>query len=80
MKFEVVGEIAQIETIARGASLRVRRSLNEAYGVGNWRKMKGFTTVEYENGETWYVEIHWYEAHGIGKKRLKEKRRIRRIK
>ena len=79
MEFTVVGKIGDIETIARGTSVRTRRFLNETYGYGNWRKMKGEAVVEYENGDIWLVELHWYEAHGIGRRREKDKRRLRRI-
>lgn len=79
MEFTVIGKIENIDTIARGTSVRVRRFLNETYGYGNWRKLKGIAVIEYTNGEVWEAEIHWYEAHGIGRRREKEKRRIRRI-
>lgn len=79
MKFKIVSAISQVETIARGTGVHVRQMLNEAYGYGNWRKMKGTAIVEYVNGEVWLVEVHWYEAHGIGRRREKDKRRIRRI-
>jgi len=79
VEFTVIGTIENIETIARGTSVRIRRFLNETYGEGNWRKRKGVTVIEYENGEVWLAEIHWFEAHGIGRRREKDKRRIRRI-
>lgn len=34
MKFEIVGKITNIETIAEGSSIRVLRVLNEKYGKG----------------------------------------------
>ena len=74
MKFEVVGSIRGIEMIAKGPGVRVRSYLRKAYGRGRWRKLKGFATVPLPNGALREVELHWYEAHGIGKRDLKIKR------
>ena len=74
MKFEVVGQIAHIEVIASGSRVRVRRHLRKTYGPGRWRKLKGIATVRLPNGALRRVEVHWYEAHGIGRKELKIKR------
>jgi len=74
MKFEVVGQIAYIEVIASGSGVRARRYLRKAYGPGRWRKLKGVATVRLPNGALRKVEVHWYEAHGIGRKDLKIKR------
>ncbi len=74
MKFELVGSIANLEVIASGPGLRIRSYLRKAYGVGGWRKMKGTATVRLPNGVLRMVELHWYEAHGIGKKDMKIKR------
>ena len=74
MKFEVVGRITQIETIASGPGVRLRRYLRKAYGLGRWRKLKGIATVRLPNGTHRKVELHWYEAHGIGRRDLKIKR------
>lgn len=76
MKFEVVGPIRGIEVIATGPGVRVRSYLRKAYGRGRWRKLKGFATVRLPNGGLREVELHWYEAHGIGKRDLKIKRYI----
>jgi hypothetical protein len=79
MKFKVIRDITNIQVIAKGSGVDVRHELNRLYGQGNWRKLKGITTVEYENGQVWRVELHWFEAHGIGRKRPKVKNRIKRI-
>lgn len=71
MKFEIVGEITEIETIAVGRSIRVLQSLNKKYGKGRWRKKKGIATVKLIDESFRLAEIHWYEAHGIGKSDLK---------
>ena len=73
MKFDVVGEIENIETIASGPSVKVRTFLRRAYGGGRWRKRKGVATVRLPNGNLRRVELHWYEAHGIGRRDLKIK-------
>lgn len=74
MNFQLIGSIANAEAIATGPSLRVRSYLRRAYGRGRWRKMKGIATVRLPNGAVRRVELHWYEAHGIGKKDMKIKR------
>lgn len=74
MDFEVVGPIANATVIAAGPGLRVRQFLRKAYGHGRWRKMKGAATIRLPNGALRRVELHWYEAHGVGKRDLKIKR------
>ncbi len=74
MHFEIVGEMTDIETIAVGNAIRDVARLQESYGVGRWRKLKGIATVRLVNGNLHLAEVHWYEATGIGKKRLKIKR------
>jgi hypothetical protein len=73
VKFDVVGEIEQTETIASGSRVKVRERLQKIYGRGRWRKRKGVATVRLQNGKLRRVELHWYEAHGIGKKDFKIK-------
>jgi hypothetical protein len=76
-EFEILGEIRDIETIATGRSVYIRRYLERAYGKGRWRKMKGVATVQLADGTDCDAEIHWFEAHGIGRKDFKIKRVIR---
>jgi hypothetical protein len=45
MKFEVIGEIVDIEVIARGPGVRVLAHLRKAYGRARWRKLKGAAEV-----------------------------------
>ena len=71
--FEVIGEITGIETIAEGSGIRVLPRLRKIYGIGNWKKKKGFATVRLEGGMTVRAEVHWYEAHGFGKREIKIK-------
>jgi hypothetical protein len=74
MYFEIIGEITDIERIAAGSSIREIARLRKQFGAGRWRKLKGVATVRLANGRIRNVELHWYEAHGIGKKKLKIKR------
>jgi len=73
LTFEVIGEIEAVETVATGASVKVRSVLRKVYGQGRWRKRKGIGTVRLSNGNIRRVELHWYEAHGIGRRDLKIK-------
>jgi hypothetical protein len=74
MNFDIVDDIAEVETIATGSGIRELDRLRKMYGHGNWRKMKGTARVALPSGRTRVAELHWYEAHGIGKKEIKRKR------
>ena len=74
--FEVVGRISNVETIAIGREIREFRRLVRIYGVGRWRKRKGVATVRLLGGKIRPAELHWYEAHGVGRKEMKIKRYI----
>ncbi|HVE65429.1 MAG TPA: hypothetical protein VNC59_02530 [Thermoanaerobaculia bacterium] len=74
MHFEILGEIRDFETIATGHGIRVFSRLVRKFGKGNWRKMKGFATIRLAGGRLRDAELHWCEAHGIGKRMLKIKR------
>ena len=76
MYFEIIGEVTNIEVIAKGRAIRELARLRRKHGSGQWRKLKGRATVRLEDGSFHYVEIHWYEAHGIGRKRFKIKRAL----
>ncbi len=68
MYFEVIGKIENVETIAVGGRIHDIMRLRKQYGPGRWRKLKGVARVRLENGSLRTAEVHWYEAHGIGKK------------
>lgn len=72
--FEILGEIDEVEVIAKGAGVRERGRLRKLYGKGPWRKLKGIARIRPQDGEICTAEIHWYEAHGIGKEEFKIKR------
>jgi hypothetical protein len=73
MDFELVGRIRDIEIIAVGRSIRGLAQLRRKFGVGRWRKMKGIATVRLRDGHVRTAEVHWYEAHGIGRRYVKIK-------
>jgi hypothetical protein len=73
VKFDIVGSIEQVETIASGRGVKVRTLLRKIHGTGRWRKRKGVATVRLPNGALRRVELHWYEAHGIGRRDFKIK-------
>ena len=70
---EILSEIQNKEVIAKGTSVKIRKRLEKFYGQGNWRKMKGIAKVRLSDGSVKLAEIHWFEAHGIGKKNIKVK-------
>ena len=76
MPFEIVGEITQVETIAAGRRIRELPRLRRLYGRGRWRKRKGVAVVRLGTGQVRKAELHWYEAHGIGRKEIKRKRYV----
>ena len=74
MGFDIVSEITNIQIIARDSSIREIVRLRKIYGKGRWRKLKGFALIRFPKGPVCKAELHWYEAHGIGKKEFKIKR------
>jgi len=72
--FEIVGQLRDVETIASGRAILELARLRKFYGRGRWRKMKGVGTIRLPNGRILEAEVHWYEAHGIGRKEFKIKR------
>ena len=74
MYFEIIGEIEDIEEIAAGGRIRDIMRIQKQYGTGRWRKLKGSAMVRLKSGKIRKAELHWYEAHGIGKKKLKIKK------
>ncbi|NOY30722.1 MAG: hypothetical protein GXP28_11305 [Planctomycetes bacterium] len=75
MSFDIVGEITEVETFAVGGSIRELPRLRKIYGQGRWRKRKGFTKVRLaSDGSVREVELHWYEATGLGRFEFKIKR------
>lgn len=71
---EIVGRITGVTVIATGHGIRRLAELRETHGEGRRRKVKGIATVRLVDGTTRRAEVHWYEAHGIGRRRFKIKR------
>jgi len=74
MDFELAGALSEIETIAVNFAIRERESLKLRYGGSRWRKLKGVALVRLINGSIRKAEVHWYEAHGVGRRKMKIKR------
>jgi len=72
--FEIIGDIEEIETMATGGKIRDIMRIQKQYGPGKWRNLKGLAKVRLLSGNVHMAELHWYEAHGIGKKKMKIKR------
>ncbi len=73
MRFEILGEISEIETFAAGSGIREVARLRRIYGQGRWRKRKGIAQVRLSDGSIRAAELHWYEAAGIGRREYKIK-------
>jgi len=74
MDFELISELSDVETIAVNLAIRENADLKARYGGRRWRKLKGVGTIRLANGSVRRAEVHWYEAHGVGKRKLKIKR------
>jgi len=74
MYLDIIGEVEEIETLAVGGRIRDIMRIRKQYGPGRWRKLKGVAKVRLQSGRICKAEIHWYEAHGIGRKKMKVKR------
>lgn len=72
--FKLRGAIREVELIAAGKKVRIRAVLSKLYGTGRWRKLKGIALVELPDGRVVEAEVHWFEAHGIGRVDMKVKR------
>ena len=67
MHFEIVGDISDAQTIATGRGIRRLKALRKRHGGRLWRKRKGVASVRLPNGSIRQAEIHWYEAHVVGR-------------
>ena len=74
MHFEIVGRIRKVEPIAVGGRIRDIMRLRKQFGPGRWRKLKGIATIRLPNGDLREAELHWYDAHGVGRRKIKLKR------
>ncbi len=60
-----------LELLSAFVRIRVRFTSGSA---AKWRKMKGVCEIRLRSGLVVNAELHWYEAHGIGRKEFKVKR------
>jgi len=74
MNFQIISEITDVETIAVGSRIRDLGRLRKLYGKGRWRKLKGIAQIRLRSGRIRLAELHWYQAHGMGRKEMKRKR------
>ena len=70
----IIGRVTVIENIAVGSGIRALGRLRKLYGSGRWRKVKALATVKLADGQIRSAEIHYYEAHGVGRKDVKVRR------
>ena len=71
--FELLSELSVIEIIAVNLSVREHTKLKTQFGGHRWRKLKGVAIIRFPDGEIYKAEVHWYEAHGIGRRKMKVK-------
>jgi hypothetical protein len=74
--FELLSSITPIEIVAVNLSIRERKRLKVLFGGKRWRKLKGIGKVRFPDGSIHWAEIHWYEAHGIGRRKMKVKKTL----
>lgn len=72
-EFELLGPVTHVEVIATRGRIREVENLRELFGPGRWRKLKGIADIRFPNGVRCRAEVHWHEAHGIGRRKLKIK-------
>ncbi len=73
MHFKIISKIEDVETIAVGGRIRDIMRLQKQYGSGRWRKLKDIAKVQLQGGRVCNAELHRYEAHGIGRRKMKIK-------
>ncbi len=71
--FKVLTDVSNTATIAVGNQIREIKRLRRQYGRGRWRKRKGIARVQLQDGTVRLAELHWYEAHGLGRYEFKIK-------
>ena len=74
VEIKLISSITNIRVIAIGRRIFELERLQKVYGPARWRKLKGVARVMLPNGSVITGEVHWYEAHGVGRRELKLKR------
>lgn len=73
-RFQIISAIESSVTIAECSSIHDLADLENRFGKGSWLKRKGQAIIRLEDGTIRRAELHWYEAHGIGRRWIKVKR------
>lgn len=75
MNPEILSPITEIETVTEGKRIRILKYLKKRYGGQHWKKKKRVALVKDPySGLPRRAEVHWFEAHGVGKVEIKRKR------
>ena len=74
MDIKLLSDVRNVEVVAVGRRIGELERLRRVYGPGRWRKLKGLARVRLPDGSACCAEVHWYEAHGVGRKEIKIKR------
>lgn len=72
--FKIISEKTNRQVMRSGRGIDQLKELKAQYGGKNWRKCKGEADIELSSGKIRRAELHWYEAHGVGERRLKFKK------
>jgi hypothetical protein len=60
---DIVGKITNIAPIAKGTGVHIRQYLNQRYGFGRWRKLKGIALARDDFGgiysASWPFDRHF---------------------
>ena len=54
-------------------TIRENADLKARHGGRRWRKLKGVGSARLANGSIRRAEFHWYESHGVGRRKMKIK-------
>ncbi len=52
MNFDIIDEITDVATLAKGSGIRELNRLRKFYGLGNWKKMKGVALFGFHQGKS----------------------------
>jgi hypothetical protein len=57
MHFDILGEISEVETFAKGSGIREIARLRRAYGRARWRKREGIASIRLADGSIHLAEL-----------------------
>ena len=73
MDFELVGDLTNVQTIAVNLWMPSTTGSRADMVVSGGADFKGVGYVRLVNGHVRLAEVHWYEAHGVGRRKMKIK-------